>query len=232
VTAAGKWAAILTAGLLVIAGRSLVRSSSVNTSNVVGTTIFPSGQRPLMPAVSGRTLTGQELRLAADHGHVIVLNSWGSWCTVCQQEAPALAVAAQQLKPSSVQFVGVDVEDNTASAKAYMQYYGVAYPSLNDPGDLIAAEFNQLIPISALPSTLVISLGGKIAGRVIGAASVEDLRLLIKAAALPRPPRRRRIAPSPQPPLGTSRLGRRWPPALWLPSGRCAGWGRWADGGP
>jgi thiol-disulfide isomerase/thioredoxin len=74
---------------------------------------------------------------------MVVLNFWGSWCTVCQQEAPALAVAAQQLKPSGVQFVGVDVEDNTASAKAYVQHYGIAYPSLNDPGDLIAAEFNQ-----------------------------------------------------------------------------------------
>ena len=115
---------------------------------------------------------------------MIVLNFWGSWCTVCRQEAPALAVAAQQLKPSGVQFVGVDVEDNTASAKAYMQHYGIPYPSLNDPGDLIAAEFNQLIPVSALPSTLVISPDGRIAGRVIGAASVQDLRRLIKAAAL------------------------------------------------
>jgi len=188
VTAAGKRAAILAAGaavLLMIAGCSLVRSSPANTSNAVGTTIFPSGQRPLIPAVSGRTLTGQGLRLAAEHGHVVVLNFWGSWCTVCQQEAPALAVAARQLKPSGVQFVGVDVEDNTASAKAYMQHYGMAYPSLNDPGDLIAAEFNQLIPISALPSTLVISPDGKIAGRVIGAASVQDLRRLIKAAGLP-----------------------------------------------
>ena len=179
---------MLTAGAavpLMIAGCSLVRSSPANASAAVGTTIFPSGQRPLMPAVSGRTLTGQGLRLAAEHGHVVVLNFWGSWCTVCQQEAPALAVAARQLKPSGVQFVGVDVEDNTASAKAYMQHYGMAYPSLNDPGDLIAAEFNQLIPISALPSTLVISPDGKIAGRVIGAASVEDLRRLIKAAALP-----------------------------------------------
>ena len=188
VTAAGKRAAMLTAGAavpLMIAGCSLVRSSPANASAAVGTTIFPSGQRPLMPAVSGRTLTGQGLRLAAEHGHVVVLNFWGSWCTVCQQEAPALAVAARQLKPSGVQFVGVDVEDNTASAKAYMQHYGMAYPSLNDPGDLIAAEFNQLIPISALPSTLVISPDGKIAGRVIGAASVQDLRRLIKAALPP-----------------------------------------------
>jgi thiol-disulfide isomerase/thioredoxin len=188
VTAAGKRAAMLTASaaaLLMIAGCSLVRSSPANASAAAGMTIFPSGQRPLMPAVSGRTLTGQELRLTAEHGHVVVLNFWGSWCTVCRQEAPALAVAARQLKPSGVQFVGVDVEDNTASAKAYMQHNGIPYPSLNDPGDLIAAEFNQLIPISALPGTLVISPDGKIAGRVIGAASVQDLRRLIKAASLP-----------------------------------------------
>ena len=77
------------------------------------------------------------------------------------------------------------MEDNRTSAKAYMPYYGIAYPSLNDPGDLVAAEFNQVIPVSALPSTLVIAPDGKIAGRVIGAASVQDLRRLIKAAAFP-----------------------------------------------
>lgn len=141
VTAAGKRAAILTAGaalLLTIAGCSMVRSSSANASDTVGTTVFPPGQRPLMPAVSGRTLTGQELRLAADHGQVIVLNFWGSWCTVCRQEAPALAVAAQQLKPSGVQFVGVDVADNTASAKAYIQQYGIG--NRYDPGSQPAAR--------------------------------------------------------------------------------------------
>ena len=116
---------------------------------------------------------------------MIVLNFWGSWCSVCQQEAPALSVAARQFKPSGVQFVGVDVADNLASAKAYMQQHGLLYPSLSDPGDLIAAEFNRLIPISAFPSTLVISPNGRIAGRVIGAASVQDLRRLIKAASLP-----------------------------------------------
>jgi hypothetical protein len=38
--------------------------------------------------------------------------------------------------------------------------------------------------VSALPSTLVIAPDSKIAGRVIGATSVQDLRRLIKAAAL------------------------------------------------
>jgi peroxiredoxin len=147
-----------------------------------GTTIFPAGQRPSLPAVSGRVLTGGKLSLAADRGHVIVLNFWASWCSVCQQEAPALAVAARQFTPSGVRFVGVDVSDNSASGRAYMQHHGLRYPSLSDPGDLIALEFNRLIPIAALPSTLVISPDGRIAGRVIGAASDPDLRSLIKAA--------------------------------------------------
>ena len=147
-----------------------------------GTTIFPAGQRPPLPAVSGRRLAGGKLSLAADRGHVIVLNFWGSWCSVCQQEAPALAVAAQQFTPSGVRFVGVDVADNSASARAYMQHHGLRYPGLSDPGDRIALEFNRLIPITALPSTLVISPDGRIAGRVIGAASDHDLRRLIKAA--------------------------------------------------
>jgi peroxiredoxin len=101
---------------------------------------------------------------------------------VCQQEAPALAAAARQFTPLGVRFVGVDVADSSASAKAYMQQHGLRYPSLSDPGDRIALEFNQLIPITALPSTLVISPDGRIAGRVIGAVSDHDLRRLIRAA--------------------------------------------------
>jgi Redoxin len=84
--------------------------------------------------------------------------------------------AARQLAPSGVRFVGVDVADNAASARAYMQRYGLRYPSLSDPGDRIAAEFNQIMPVAAFPSTLVIAPDGRITGRVIGAASDHDLR--------------------------------------------------------
>jgi peroxiredoxin len=167
---------------LLAASCSLVHSSSVGASSMPGTTIFPSGQRLTMPFVSGGTLTGGKLNLAADRGHVVVLNFWGSWCSVCRQEASALAAAARQFAPSGVRFVGVDVADNSASARVYMQQHGLRYPSLSDPGDRIATEFNRIIPISAFPSTLVISQDGRIAGRVIGAVSDRDFWRLINAA--------------------------------------------------
>lgn len=161
---------------------SAARSTSVSASEELGATVLAAGHRPALPAVSGRTVTGRKLSLAADRGHVVVLNFWASWCSVCHEEAPALSAAARRFTRSGVKFVGVDVGDNAASARAFMQHYGISYPSLSDPGDLVAAEFNHLIPIADFPSTLVVSPAGRIAGRVIGAASGQDLRRLIGAA--------------------------------------------------
>jgi hypothetical protein len=56
------------------------------------------------------------------------------------------------------------------------------YPSLFDPGAKIPLLFNTLIPVSALPSTLVISPGGRVRGRIIGAVSARNLAKLIKVA--------------------------------------------------
>jgi peroxiredoxin len=167
---------------LLVAGCSAVDTTSSGASEQLGVTTFAVGQRPVMPAVSGRTVTGAKLSLRADRGHVVVLNFWGSWCSVCHQEAPELSAAAREFAPSGVRFVGVDVEDNSASAQAMMRHYRISYPSLSDSGDAIAAEFNHLIPVVDFPSTLVIAPDGRIAGRVIGAASARDLRLLIKDA--------------------------------------------------
>lgn len=161
---------------------SFLHSSPVSASSSTGITVFPSGQRPALPAVSGPTLTSEQLRLASDRGHVIVLTFWGSWCSVCQYEAATLAVAAREFASSGVRFVGVDVADNPASGRAFLRYHGIGYPSLSDPGDHIASEFNRIIPVTDFPSVLVITPGGRIAGRVIGAASRHGLRLLIKAA--------------------------------------------------
>jgi len=58
------------------------------------TTVFKPGSRPAAPAVSAKTLTGTNWQLSADRGHVVVLNFWGSWCTPCREEAPALGALA------------------------------------------------------------------------------------------------------------------------------------------
>jgi thiol-disulfide isomerase/thioredoxin len=153
-------------------GQSFVGSSYQST-------YFQVGKRPMAPAVSGTTVTGAHLSLAAYRGDVIVLNFWGSWCAPCRDEAPGLGTLARQLGARGVRFVGIDIRDEPDSALAFMQTFGVGYPSISDPSDLIALEFRRTDPPSAIPSTIVIDRAGRIAARIIGPVTYDSLKALL-----------------------------------------------------
>jgi thiol-disulfide isomerase/thioredoxin len=148
-----------------------------------GTTVFKVGARPAAPDVSGTTLTGARFRLAADRGSVVVMNFWGSWCTPCREEAPALGALARHFSGTDVRFIGVDIRDDPASAEAYMRTFRIGYPSLNDPNDAIALDFSGTVPPAGIPTTLVIDRSGRIAARIVGQASYSGLEALIAQAA-------------------------------------------------
>jgi len=75
--------------------------------------------------------------------------------------------------------VGIDIRDEPASALAFMQTFGVGYPSLNDPSDEIALAFRSTVPPAAIPTTLVIDRDGRIAARIVGGATYTQLKSLI-----------------------------------------------------
>jgi thiol-disulfide isomerase/thioredoxin len=142
-------------------------------------TFYQPGDRPVAPMVSGMTVTGQHLSLAAYRGDTIVLNFWGSWCAPCRAEAPALGQLARQLRSRGVRFVGVDIRDEPDSALAFMQQFNVDYPSISDPSDEIALEFRTTVPPADIPTTLVIDRDGRIADRIFGASSYSELLSVI-----------------------------------------------------
>jgi thiol-disulfide isomerase/thioredoxin len=140
---------------------------------------YAPGSRPAAPAVSGITLTGKRFSLAADRGLVVVLNFWGSWCPPCRREAPALAALARHFGPDPVRFIGVDMRDSVANAEAFDQTFNIGYPSLNDPGGLVALAFHGTVPPNDFPSTLLIDRTGHVAASVFGAVSYDGLRALV-----------------------------------------------------
>ncbi len=187
--AAVALAAAAAAGLAACAGGASGQASALgNGQNYVsgdgGTTFYSARSGPVAPQVSGTTLTGAKLSLAAYRGHVIVLNFWGSWCPPCRKEAPALAALARRFQPAGVRFTGVDIRDNPAAAEAYMHDFGIAYPSFSDPGDLIALDFRNTVPPTGTPTTLVIGRNGRIFARVVGEVSQSGLGGIISRAAL------------------------------------------------
>jgi thiol-disulfide isomerase/thioredoxin len=158
-------------------------------SGSYGTTYYRPGARPAAPAVSGTTLDGRRFSLAGDRGSVVVLNFWGSWCAPCRQEAPTLAALARHFadrrgaRTPHVHFVGVDMRDTPAAAHAFMRTFSVGYPSVNDPGSLIALAFRGTLPPAGIPSTLVIDRTGHLAARVVGQVSYRGLGALISRIA-------------------------------------------------
>lgn len=170
--AAGCTAGPIGASTPLSSGQSFVGSSYEST-------VFRPGSRPEAPGVSGTTVTGSRLSLASYRGDVVVLNFWGSWCAPCRDEAPALGTLSGKLAPEGVRFVGVDIRDEPDSALAFMSTFRISYPSISDPGDLIALQFRATDPPSAIPSTIIIDRSGRIAARIIGPVSYRTLRTLL-----------------------------------------------------
>ncbi len=183
---AGAAAAAACVALAACAGGAIAQNTPASNgqgfvSGTAGTTVFGSNP-PAAPQVTGKTLTGAPVSLSQFRGHVLVMNFWGSWCTPCRAEAPVLASLAQHFSPAGVRFLGVDIRDTPASAQAFQRDFHITYPSLNDPGDVIALAFRSTVPPAGIPTTLVISRTGRIAARVIGEVSDAGLRGLISKA--------------------------------------------------
>lgn len=53
-----------------------------------------------------------------------VVNVWASWCAPCRSEAPLLDQAHDQYG-TDIEFIGVDVQDNQADAKAFLTEFGL-----------------------------------------------------------------------------------------------------------
>ncbi|MUL41876.1 TlpA family protein disulfide reductase [Streptomonospora sp. PA3] len=143
-------------------------------------TSFAPGERTAAPEVSGETLGGDPVSLADYRGEVLVLNFWASWCGPCRSEVPVLNEVHAETKDSGVAFLGVNIKDNAAAAKAFEKNQDVEYPSLFDQPGRVPQAFRETVPPAAIPSTLVIDRKGRIAARVIGETSYNELSGLVE----------------------------------------------------
>lgn len=109
----------------------------------------------------------------------MVLNVWGSWCSPCRAEAPDLARVSRETYDSGVRFVGIDTRDTDDAARAFTRSFHITYPSIIDEQGELLLGFSGVIPISAVPSTVVIDRDGGVAARVVGRVDEATLRGLI-----------------------------------------------------
>jgi thiol-disulfide isomerase/thioredoxin len=140
------------------------------------TTIVAEAERKPAPDLTGTTLDGQSFALADHLGDVVVLNVWASWCAPCRAEAEDMQKVSSELADKGVQFVGLNTRDSQAAADAFVDRFGLTYPSVVDTDGSRQLLFRDTLPPAAIPSTIVIDRQGRVAGRAIG--EVDRSRLL------------------------------------------------------
>jgi thiol-disulfide isomerase/thioredoxin len=141
-------------------------------------TFVPIGHRHEVHGISGTLIDGGHFDLSQWRGKIVVVNFWGQWCAPCQAEARGLQQVYADDKASGVEFLGIDVRDDPASGRAFEREYGITYPSIDDPSNLLALRFAGLTP-NATPTTVVLDRSGRIAARQSGPILYTQLRDLV-----------------------------------------------------
>lgn len=153
----------------------------------------PPEQRGTVRGLSGDSLLepGRTIGLDDFPGQVVVLNVWGAWCGPCREEMPGLQQIHEQMQPSGVTLLGIDVRDSADAARDFMADRGITYPSIFDnPGRSLLALSG--FPRSTVPSTIVLDRQHRVAAVFLTAVRVSELLPVVQRVAAepttPEPP--------------------------------------------
>jgi thiol-disulfide isomerase/thioredoxin len=145
-------------------------------------TEFAAGDRKSALQINGTLFNGTTVAPADLQGKVTVLNFWFAACAPCRVEAPILEELHQEFKPQGVQFYGVNLRDEKATAEAFDKSFNLTYPSFDDKDGGVLLAVSGLVPPGAVPTTLVLDKQGRVASRVLGEIQKGTLKALIAAA--------------------------------------------------
>ena len=124
-----------------------------------------AGERVAAPAITLPLLEGEGRRSLADYrGRVVVLNFWASWCGPCRSESPLLERWHRRISKENGTVVGVDVNDVTDDAIAFVKEYRLSYPQLRDRDGGNLKHFQ----VTGYPETVVLDRQGRIAATARG----------------------------------------------------------------
>lgn len=101
---------------------------------------------------------GENVRLAEQRGKVVMINFWASWCTPCRKEMPLLDELHERYKSAGFTLFGINVEQNTEAAKAFLEDVGVTFPILYDP----KSEVSRAYQVKAMPTTVMVDRDGEV----------------------------------------------------------------------
>jgi cytochrome c biogenesis protein CcmG, thiol:disulfide interchange protein DsbE len=167
------------AAFLALAALFVLRLGAGDPSRIPSALIGHPAPRTNLPPLPGLERDGRAvpgLDTADFQGQVTVLNVWASWCVPCREEAALLMRLAADPR---VRVVGINYKDQPDNARRFLGRYGNPFAANGTDGNGRAAiEWG----VYGVPETFVVGRDGRIAYKLIGPITPDNLGQSLKPA--------------------------------------------------
>jgi cytochrome c biogenesis protein CcmG, thiol:disulfide interchange protein DsbE len=164
---------------LALAALFMLRLGSGDPSRIPSALIGRPAPPTHLPALAGLERDGKPvpgLDSAAFAGEVTVLNVWASWCVPCRDEAPLLVTLAADPR---IRVVGINYKDIPDNARRFLGRFGNPFAANGtDANGRAAIEWG----VYGVPETFVVGRDGRIAYKLIGPITPDNLERALQPA--------------------------------------------------
>ena len=164
---------------LALAGLFMYRLGSGDPSRLPSALIGQPAPATDLPPLAGLEHDGKPvpgLDSAAFKGEVTLLNVWASWCIPCRDEAPLLMALAEDRR---IRIAGINYKDQPDNARRFLGRYGNPFIANGTDGNgRTSIEWG----VYGVPETFVIGRDGRIAYKLIGPITPDNLERALRPA--------------------------------------------------
>ena len=121
--------------------------------------------RPISSVIF-KDFSGNEISLSDQHGKLVILNFWATWCAPCKKEMPSLDSLYQNSQFKNLKVFAVNVEEpNNAKTKNFFKDLKIRKLKIFYDKNL---NFVKEFKLRGVPTTILINKEGKEFAKIIG----------------------------------------------------------------
>jgi peroxiredoxin len=164
-----------------IAGLTIIQTMSLLT--ILGIVLFAAlslFKKESAPAVSFRTLNGEQIALESLRGKVVMVNFWATSCATCVQEMPEMVETYKKYSDRGLEFIAVAMSyDPPNYVLNYAESRQLPFKVALDTDGQAAKSFGD---VKLTPTTFVIGKDGTILKRYVGIPEFAAMHQLLEKA--------------------------------------------------